>query len=196
MRRVRHHVVEARWKDISGVAALIADATHTLDVAAWLIPDPAIRRDLLANYLHAYVAHWTMWGSVRVTDDRAAVALWVRRPRPLSPQPPSRVVASEDIGKRVSILLKTFEAAHPGEPHHHLAVLAVHPDARGSGHAAALLANHQPVLDRFRVAATVHLTDDSTQQFFVSRGYLPQERVTIPGGPTIQPMRRPPRHPN
>jgi hypothetical protein len=188
-------IVSAHWTEISVVSALIADASESLDLAAWLVPDPATRREVLTARLRFELSHLFMFGTTQVLDDRSAVAVWVRRHRPIPPSAhlsrPIRDCGAE-AAARFEMLDKALEAAHPTRPHHHLAFLAVNTESRHTGRAAALLTKYHAHLDHAGMPAYAQAPDPATQAFLARHGYNPTELLHLPDGPTLYPMWRPP----
>ncbi len=52
----------ARWADKYPVAALIADALQPSPLAAWLVPDPQQRRQVLTDVAAIWVEHAMFFG--------------------------------------------------------------------------------------------------------------------------------------
>ncbi|MFD2763378.1 GNAT family N-acetyltransferase [Micromonospora eburnea] len=184
----------ARWTDKDAVAALIADALYATPLGQWLVP--ATRRRVLADVLLIWVEHALFFGDVHITDDLTAAAVGFHRYRPIPPPANYRIRLADTAGGhagRFDLLESRLSARQPTEPHYHLAVFAVHPDAQKAGRGAALLTHHRARIDRVDLPSwTTTFTDG--QQLLARYGYTPRPAITLPDGPTLHPMRRnPPR---
>ncbi|MEV1329496.1 GNAT family N-acetyltransferase [Micromonospora costi] len=182
----------AHWTDKEPVAALIADALHTHPVAAWLVPEPTPRRRILTDVLNIWIEHAMFFGDIYLTDDHTAAAVGFHRYRPI-PLPANYAIrlpdaAGEHAGHFV-LLDHLLSARQPTEPHYHLAILAVTPKAQGTGRGSALLEHHRSRVDRIGLPSYATPVSDATT-LYGRYGYTPRPTVTLPGGPTIHPMRR------
>ncbi len=185
--------------DTDALSQVIADAFHDLPQSQWLIPDPDARQRILPGYFRILVEHALATGTVHTTTDRAAAALWI----PISPEGAS---PPDDYAARLAALtgpwagrFTAFDAAldrhHPaGFAHHHLAILAVHPDRQGQGIGSALLRGYHDILDRgLNLPAYLEAAQWRTRQLYRRHGYLPSGPFYLPdGGPPMFPMARPP----
>ncbi|MEV5695317.1 GNAT family N-acetyltransferase [Micromonospora globbae] len=188
----------ARWADKNPVAALIADALHPSPLAAWLVPDPAQRRQVLTDVVAIWVEHAMFFGDIHLTDDLTAVTVGFHRYRPIPPPAQYRIRltdAAADHASRFDLLDSILSLKQPTEPHYHLAFLAVHPDAQRTGLGTALLAHHRSRLDRIDLPSwTTTLTGG--EPLLARHGYTPRPSITLPDGPTLHPMRRNAHHGN
>ena len=194
----RHEVVRAGDADTCVLAGVIAEAFFPLAVCQWLIPDEAARRAAFPGYFQLYAEHALQDGLVETTPDRAAAALWLPGIGPSEPP--------EDYTQRLAALTgphlpnflafdQALDAHHPGGTfHHHLAVLAVHPDRQGQGTGTALLHAHHAALDDQRIPAYLEASDERTRRLYLNHGYVlrPNAPIRLPGGPEMWPMWREP----
>lgn len=128
-------IVDTTHRDAHSVAALIATAFDTLDVAGWLVRDPTERTRVLYAHVRIFVEHAFDYGTVQRTNDGTAVAVWLRRDRPLpdiADYPRRRWLACGRYNLRFLSLDAAFDYHHPDQPHHHLAFLAVDPQQQGT----------------------------------------------------------------
>lgn len=184
----------ARWADKEPVAALIATALHPTPLAAWLVPDPAVRRRVLTDVLAIWVEHAMFYGDSHVTDDLNAATVGFHRYRPIPPPAHYRSRLTDAAGPhahRFDQLDTLLAEPRPTEPHYHLAFLAVHPDARGAGRATAMLTHHRSRLDRIDLPSWTDTTTDA-HTLYTRHGYTPRPPIRLPDGPTLCPMRRDP----
>ncbi|MEU7925148.1 GNAT family N-acetyltransferase [Micromonospora sp. NPDC049107] len=185
----------ARWVDKDPVAALIADAMHPSSLGEWLVPDPAARRRILAGVAAIWVEHAMFHGDIQITDDLSATAVAFHRYRPIAP--PANFQSRLDTvdsthAQRFAVLDQLLTNQRPFDPHHHLAILAVRPDAQRRGLGAAILTHHEARLDRINLPAWTETLPD-TQDMYLRHKYLPRATLTLPDGPTVTLMYRPPR---
>ncbi|RQX06683.1 GNAT family N-acetyltransferase, partial [Micromonospora inaquosa] len=184
----------ARWADKEPVASLIAAALHPTPLAAWLVPDPAVRRRVLTDVAAIWVEHAMFYGDSHVTDDLCAATVGFHRYRPIPPPANYRHRLTDAAGPhtdRFDQLDNLLSASRPSEPHHHLAFLAVHPDARGAGRGSVLLAHHRNRLDRIDLPSWTDTTTDA-HTLYTRHGFSPRPPITLPDGPVLRPMRRNP----
>lgn len=190
-------IVRANHGNAHDVAALIATAFGPLDVAAWLVPDPAERERVLYANFRLYVDHALAHGDVLITDDRAAVAVWYPRDVPLPDIADYDRRLSLTCGPQVDrfrVLDAAFDKHHPTEAHHHLAFLAVHPQRHGQGVGTALLAHYHTRLDRAGMPSYLEASSARSRALYARHGYADRgEPIDLPDGPRLWPMWRAPR---
>jgi hypothetical protein len=191
------------------VAALV---NHPL--ARWLVPVGQEREETLRAYLTLLIASAPLG---HTTDSVNAVALWTIHNRPRTDTPPAaatplaahavtedacRAVLVDATGtftERFELLVRAVGAAHQegtavfGERYDHLALLAVHPDEKGTGAVTALLGRRHFALDRTDTPACTEAIDERTRAVLAAYGYLDYGSVlALPdGGPRLYPMWRP-----
>jgi GNAT superfamily N-acetyltransferase len=137
-------------------------------------------------------------GVVHTTPGRTAAALWL----PIGVHPPAPdpeyifrlAAATSPWTDRFHLFDKALERHHPtGTPHHHLAILAVHPDHQGQGTGTALLHVHHASLDAAGMPAYLEASGPRTRRLYLTCGYqdhgLP---IHLAGGPLMHPMWRNP----
>ncbi|MGK5441640.1 GNAT family N-acetyltransferase [Micromonospora sp. URMC 105] len=184
----------ARWADKDPVAALIAAALHPMPLAAWLVPDPAVRCRVLTDVAAIWVEHAMFYGDSHVTDDLSAATVGFHRYRPIPPPANYQSRLRDAAGAhadRFDQLDTLLSERRPTEPHYHLAFLAVHPDARGAGRATAMLTHHRSRLDRIDLPSWTDTTTDA-HTLYTRHGYTPRPPIVLPDGPVLRPMRRDP----
>src|SRR4051812_20648505 len=79
-------IIQAGPADVDAVAELIAEAFTTLTVAEWLVDDAIERPKVLTENFRIYVEHALAYGTVDMTADQAAAAVWF--PLDREPVPP------------------------------------------------------------------------------------------------------------
>lgn len=178
---------EADW-----IAELIATAFLPLRAVAYLVPDPARRQEVMAADFQIMVEHALAHGHVDVLDAGPAAAVWMHRDREV-PEPrdyEARLVAAvHDNVERFRLLDQLFDKDHPSEPHHHLALLAVHPESQGRGLGSRLLGHHHAELGG--LPAYLEASSPASRALYLRHGYTPRETLALPDGTLFWPMWRP-----
>ncbi len=179
---------------------LIAAAFHPLASSEWLVPDASDRRQMFPPYFRLSIEQALHRGSVEVTEDRMAVALWFR-------VPPIGLPALDRYEERLTSIagprveqFRAFDLAmgerHPhGVQHDYLGILAVHPSRQRRGLGSALLVHHHQLLDHERPPAPAYLeaNDLRGRALYLKHGYRDLgEPIELPDGPPIYPMWRSP----
>lgn len=184
--------------DAPQVAQLIATAFHDLAVAAWLVPDPQQRADILAANFRIWVDHALAHGQIHHADHGGAAAVWFPRD-PAAPLPPPAAyerrlaAACGEATERFQHLDDLFDQHHPQAAHHHLAFLAVHPARQRHGLGTALLRRHHRRLDAFNLPAYLEATSQGSRDLYQRHGYrVLHEPFRLPDDTPIWPMWRPP----
>jgi GNAT superfamily N-acetyltransferase len=189
-----HRAVHQR--EVARIADLVATAFSPLPPAGWLVPEPEQRHGVLAGQFALVVAHALRHGEVWRTLDHTAVAVWFHADGPPIPPIPDyadRLQAATGAHRgRFDDFDKALDRVHPGAPHHHLAMLAVHPDHQGCGLGSALLRFHHRYLYRRRVPAYLEAASDRNVGFYSGHGYrLAGPPIVLPdSGPSLWPMWR------
>jgi GNAT superfamily N-acetyltransferase len=195
----------AQPEDAPRLSAVIAAAFRDLAPSAWLVPDQAERARIFPDYFRLYVDHAMASGVVYTTAERDAVALWL--PAGAGNEPPpadydTRLAAvTGSWVDRFRAFDEQLEKHHPtGERHHHLAILAVHPERQGRGLGSALLAAHHSALDEAAkpLPAYLEAAGVDSRRLYARHGYQDMDSIlSYPDGlsnqPMMYPMWRPPR---
>jgi GNAT superfamily N-acetyltransferase len=186
-------VVRAGEGDLEVLSEVIADAFHDLAVSQWLIPDPDARHAIFPGYFRILLQHALDGGLVGTTPGRTAAALWLPATGPTPPPDGYAGQLAEATGPFLDRFLAFDEALvrhHlTGALHHHLAILAVHPDGQGIG--TALLRTHHTTLDGQGIAAYLEASDERTRDLYLRHRYTDHgEPIELPDGPTMYPMVR------
>ena len=187
----------AGWADKDRVAALIADALHPTPLAAWLVPDPPQRCQVLTDVAAIWVEHAMFFGDIHLTDDDTATAVGFHRYRPIPPPARYQIRLTDAAGPhadRFDLLDSLLSTKQSTEPHYHLLFLAVHPDAQQEGRATAMLTHYRRRLDHIGLPSWTTIPADG-EHLLTRQGYTPRPAITLPNGPTLHPMRRNP-HPS
>ena len=138
-------------------------------------------------------------GTVWVSDDLAAVAMW----DPLDPDDDAirraeaarhsyRAAAGEAAAERLTLYNRAVATATPDERHWYLGVLATHPDHRRRGLASAVIAPVIADADVRGIACGLETSTAANRAFYRHRGFTEATDVVLPGGPPTWWLRRPP----
>ncbi|NUP47882.1 MAG: GNAT family N-acetyltransferase [Catenulispora sp.] len=194
-----HQIVAAEPEDLDALTEVVAVAFHGLAPSEWLIADPEERARLFPGYFRLYVSEALERGIVYTTVDRTAVSLWF----PVSEDPePEPADHDEHLAAAVGPHIERFRMFdallakhHPGGfSHHHLAIMAVHPDHQGRGIGSTLLATHHEQLAAADPAGVAYLeaSDAGTRELYLKHGYRDHgDPIVLPDGPLMYPMVRP-----
>ena len=188
-------VVRAGERDLEILSQVIADAFHDLAVSQWLIPDPDSRRAIFPGYFRILLQHTLDAGLVSTTQQRTAAALWLPATGPTPPHDGYAGQLAEATGPFLDRFVAFDEelARHhlTGEFHHHLAILAVRPDAQSQGVGTALLQAHHAAFDWQAIAAYLEASSERTRDLYLRHGYTDHGTpIRLPDGPPMYPMVR------
>jgi len=194
-----HLIVRADQADIEVLSQVITDAFLDLAPSRWLIGDRAARQAIFPGFFGMYVVHALTGGVVYTTADRTAAALWIPGTGPAEPSQEYDEQLAEITGQwagRFVTFDQELDAHHlTSIAHHHLAVLAVHPDWQGRGIGTALLHAHHATLDQDGITAYLEASDQRTRSLYLRHGYTDygSDPIQLPEGPSMFPMTREPR---
>ncbi|HEV7899455.1 MAG TPA: GNAT family N-acetyltransferase [Planosporangium sp.] len=169
------------------------------DLADWLIPDTDARRAAYGPYFRIFVEHALAHGRIDVTEDLSAAAVWFTvvagADRDSITDYDARLAAAcGPWTARFSALDAALHHAHPtDQTHHYLAFLAVRPHCQGTGLGSALLRHYHAELDVSDVPAYLEATGRRNGALYARHGYEAREPITVPDGPPLYAMWRPPR---
>jgi GNAT superfamily N-acetyltransferase len=163
----------AQPDDAATVAHLIAVAFGDLDVCRWLVADDTQRAQILPAYFTIVVEHALAHGTVEVTADHSATAVWLTAPYPDIPDYDARLTAaSDEWTPRFRLLDTQMHHTHPSEPHEYLAFLAVAPAEQGRGVGTALLDHRHTTLDAHGTPAYLEASNSRSRKFYTDHGYV------------------------
>jgi GNAT superfamily N-acetyltransferase len=184
------------------LATTLAEAFHKDPVwGPFFFPDEKRRAPRLERFFAAELEKvalplgevWTTSGDVRGVAIWAPPGLWRVPLRTALAQLPTMLGTFGSALPRVVRALRAIERRHPHEPpHYYLAFLGVAPPHQGRGVGTALM---RPVLercDRERFPAYLEASTARSAACYERVGFAVQEEVSIPGGPTLRLMWRPP----
>jgi ribosomal protein S18 acetylase RimI-like enzyme len=187
--------------DIPRLAEVLGRAFHNDPVACWILPDAERRRRRLprvyAMQLRSlFIAQGTTQVAVRDGVIQAG-ALWNPPGRwkasalvQMRQLPGALRLAGAGFGRLMGVT-RALEQAHPRRPHWYLADLGTDPDAQGTGLGRLLLESQLARCDERSENAYLE-TPGSNVAYYERVGFSVTQRISIPTGPTIFAMWRPP----
>jgi ribosomal protein S18 acetylase RimI-like enzyme len=186
----------ANVEQAPALGALIATSFAGMNTTDWIFSgDREAQVPVLGAQFALLVEHALKFGTVYTAAGGAGVAVWFDNTQEYPWIEGYDERLQEIAGPhypRVSALDSAFSAHHPHDPHHHLALLAVHPDRQDRGIGSALLAHHHAILDREGIPAFLETSTDNAKALYQRHGYQPLPSYDLPdGGPAFHPMWRP-----
>jgi GNAT superfamily N-acetyltransferase len=185
--------------DIRPAARLIAVASASLDVTAWLVPAPNARLRIMTDYVTILVEHAWRHGQLWLADSAGtidAAAVWLHRIKPISPRTTNEQAlkrATAPWTDRFDELHHVLDLYQPAGPHHRLMFLAVRPGLHRTGLGTALLTHGHRRLDYHRIPAHAVASTAGSRDLLARHGYHVDDPVEVPeDGTPHWPMRRPP----
>lgn len=165
----------------------------------WAFPDPARRLDHHRAWWGLYMHSAVPYGSVWMTDDGGAAAVWIPPNQPeLTDEDEAKVepLLRELVGAHaddVLTLLERFESTHPRHtPHYYLSLLGTHPDHRGQGKGMGLLAANLARFDQAGIPTYLESSNRANDHRYARLGFVQVGEFAAPSGPTVAGMWRDP----
>ncbi|GGL14431.1 GNAT family N-acetyltransferase [Mangrovihabitans endophyticus] len=184
--------------DTAEITELVSTAMWDGAVARWMQEDAVVRYRDSPRYFEIFVEHAVRFGEVYATADAdsgrlTGVALWFPftsvLPAPADYERRLKEVAGTSFERCLQLDMAT-EECHPLEPHHYLALLAVHPDSQSRGIGSALLDRHHARLDRAGIPAYLEANDPRNRDLYLRHGYQVRSVIELPDGPPLWAMWR------
>jgi ribosomal protein S18 acetylase RimI-like enzyme len=188
----RHAIRAAREDEIDAIGALISYSFNDLPQNAYLVPPLDDRLRVMADFFTLYTRHAFTYGKIDVIDDPdggglVGTAVWfdntAEAPGPDGYDERLAAITGEYLDRFVALDV-LFEKNHPGDPHWHLAFLAIHPDHQDHGLGSLLMTHTHEVLDRAGVPAYLEATNDDNVRLYRRRGYADMDpfEMLLPDG--------------
>jgi GNAT superfamily N-acetyltransferase len=195
----------ATKRDLSGIAAVLAEAFFDDPAMTWLLPDDNSRKRRLRVFFGTLLRYEMLRpGGVELarTGDRlVGAALWLPpgqwHPRLRLAELPGLVRA---FGRRLgpaSVMANAQARAHPGgEPHWYLSAIGVHPAAQGTGVGGALLRARLAHCDAAGIPAYLESSKTTNVSLYEHFGFEVTGALALPDdAPPVPTMWRHPRVP-
>jgi GNAT superfamily N-acetyltransferase len=203
---IRRLTAEDADSGVDAVATTIARAFADLEVAKWLVPDPAERVRILTGQFSMNVEVALAKGKVLVGTCGSADSIEVHAAAVWSHELTGSHSLPDDYDARLAelcgdhldrfrILDEAFDSHHRlvSCPHDWLTYLAALPDHQGHGLGTALLDDTHRQLDFAGLSAFLIASNDRTRHLYTQHGYEPLARpLQLPDGPRMWPMWREP----
>lgn len=192
----------ARRGDVPRLCALMGYAFQTDPVSRWLFPDDTERAVRHPAFFSVFLRQAISGGSVLRTVDFRAVALWLDiDPDNHEPNDTNlRRQMAEVCGAsypRFEVLDQLLAQRHPtSAPHAHLTFIAVAPRLWGRGLGTAVLRHKLTQLDLSNTPAYLDASSPRSRDLYQRHGFTDLDApVSLPDGPQLYPMWRPPNPP-
>jgi ribosomal protein S18 acetylase RimI-like enzyme len=188
--RAEATVRPARAEELPAVGKLIAVAFDGLAANAYLVPPPADRVPVMAEFFALLSEVAAEHGRIDVVDGPsglAGTAVWfdytAGMPEPAGYEARLAALAGP-YRAHFDALDHLFAAHHPHSPHWHLAFLAVHPASQGDGLGGALMRRTHHDLDRSGVPAYLEATNEDNIRLYRRHGYADMApfEINLPDG--------------
>ena len=138
-------------------------------------------------------------GTVWVTDDVSAVAMWEFRERgaPVHGKTEAvwddyRATVGEHLWARLDAWEDALDASRPTPPYWYLGVLGTRPDSQGRGLATAVMEPVLEMADHDHFDCWLETAAEDNLLFYERRGFAHRLPVDVPGGPPTWWLRRAP----
>jgi GNAT superfamily N-acetyltransferase len=138
-------------------------------------------------------------GTVWVTDDVAAVAMWeYREPGQVggghdeSVWDDYRAAVGEHLWARLDAWEEALDASRPTPPYWYLGVLGTRPDSLGRGLATSVMEPVLELADHDHLDCWLETANEDNLLFYERRGFAHRLPVDVPGGPPTWWLRRAP----
>jgi ribosomal protein S18 acetylase RimI-like enzyme len=165
-------------------------------IMRWLWPEP-----------HEYVRHFPAFvrgfggrafehGAAHVTDDFLGGSLWLPPGIGTDDDALEKLVketVAEPAQSEAFSILEQIGAAHPEEPHWHLAFLGVDPTQQGKGIGAALLRYALVRIDEQGLHSYLESSNLANISLYQRHGFEVIREIRVGGSPPVIPMLRVPR---
>lgn len=175
------------------VRLLTIDLVHS-PRSGWAMPGRSNYGAAWRTYLSEIANTALNSGTVTITAERTAVAVWQPHPHPTAHVADTTLdVAAVSPAHCLHTVHTILQAGHPDGPHEDLVHIGVHPDWRRHGLATALLRHHHAHLDRQRISAVAHVDADVPRQILQRHGYTTVVPAAMPPGLNLTMLARPPR---
>lgn len=164
-------------------------------VMRWLIPEDELYLAPGGEVFRGAMTGWLPHEEIWVTDDVAALAVWIPPGRPevdveadppVEPPPPERV-------ERFGILGPLMAEHTPPEPHWYLQLLATHPDWQRQGLGGALMETMFERTDAEGLPCYLETETVENVAYYRRHGFEVRSEWDVPTGPHMWGMRREPR---
>lgn len=192
-----------RRSDVPALARVLGLAFQHDPVISWLQPDAGRRSAALAGFFGAMARHHFLAGGgaeIAVGPDGVGAAAlwdppgrWEQSPREQIAMLPAVIRVFRGRLAQGRALTEQMKALHPAEPHWYLAIIGSDPAVRGGGYGNALMRSRLDRCDAEGAPAYLESSNYDNVPYYHRFGFDITGEITVPGGPTLWCMWRPPR---
>jgi GNAT superfamily N-acetyltransferase len=173
------------------VAAFIADP-----IMRWMWPEPREYLRHLPDLAHGFGGGAFAHGAAHVAGDFLGGTLWLPPGVGTDDDALERLMKDtvpEPRRSQVTSILDQMSAAHPKEPHWHLAFIGVDPRHQGRGVGAALLRHTLARVDAQHLHAYLESSNPANVSLYRRHGFEVIREIRVGDSPPVNPMVRAPR---
>jgi GNAT superfamily N-acetyltransferase len=182
--------------DVPRAVSVQVTAFSADPIMRWLWPEP---REYLRHFpelVHGFGGGAFAHGAAHVTATFVGGTLWL--PPGVTPDDEAlERLTTESIPEparsEVSSILEQMSAAHPKEPHWHLAFVGVDPAHQAKGIGAALLRHTLARVDEQHLHAYLESSNRTNLSLYRRHGFEVIREIQMGGSPPVFPMVRAPR---
>jgi ribosomal protein S18 acetylase RimI-like enzyme len=181
--------------DVPRAVSVQVTAFSADPIMRWLWPEP---REYLRHFpelVHGFGGGAFGQGAAHVTDAFLGGTLWL--PPGVAPDGEAlerltKETIPEPTRSEVSSIIDQMSAAHPNEPHWHLAFVGVDPVHQGKGIGAALLRHTLVQVDEQHLHAYLESSNPANVPLYRRHGFEVIREIRVGGSPPVIPMLRVP----
>ncbi|NEE03223.1 GNAT family N-acetyltransferase [Phytoactinopolyspora halotolerans] len=191
-------VRKAGAADTPRVGDTLAAAFYEDPVMSWCYPDRGRRAEILPAVFRATLEATHHGGGIDTVTDEVAAAIWVPPGTQIDDEKLADEMAhaSAEYTERMFVLMQLLDAHHPHDlEHHYLLALGTRPEHQSRGLGSMLLRAVLAGCDQDGVPAYLEATSESSRRLYERHDFAVKETVTLPDGPPLWCMWRPPRQP-
>jgi ribosomal protein S18 acetylase RimI-like enzyme len=187
------HIVRAG--DVPRAISVQVTAFSADPVMRWLWPEPRDYLRHFADLVHGFGGRAFEHETAYVTESFLGGILWL--PPGVTPDEAAlerltTETVPEPTRSECLSILEQMSAAHPEEPHWHLAFVGVDPACQGKGIGAALLRHTLPRVDEQHLHAYLESSNPANVPLYRRHGFEVVREIRMQGAPPVIPMIRPP----
>lgn len=184
-------ILEASHTDIPQAARVLASAFEEYPWTRWAVPAEEYSERLEALQT-IYLRHALDHGILLIEGEGQGVAAFLAPGAP-APSDADQARIADLMGDRFAALMATELPEHPAGAWE-LATIGVAPSKWGQGIATSLLSDGLRRLDAERATTVLETSDPRNVTLYSRHGFAVEATTSIPSGPVVHTMRRPPQH--
>jgi GNAT superfamily N-acetyltransferase len=182
--------------DVPRAVSVQVTAFSADPVMRWLWPEPREYLRHFPDLVHGFGGRAFAHGAAHVAEAFLGGTLWL--PPGVTPDDEAlerltTETIAEPARSEVFSILEQMAAAHPKEPHWHLAFIGVDPAHQGKGLGAALLRSTLARVDEQHLHAYLESSNPANVSLYRRHGFEVIREIRVGGSPPVIPMLRVPR---